>query len=283
MTTAELLNALDRMDALLDAETGLLTVSQDSATVKACRADMRLIRAHLAQPQAEPVGHLHSNDEFCLDRRPTSDSWPINLYTHPTAPAPQLQAEPVAWRCNHCGNVSAVRGMTTDDNWCNSCATCGDMEPLYLHPAAPVPARCDGGTCGAGGYCKDCPKQQAPAPADEQGCIACAMCGAPHPNIREVVVHADYREMWRQVTKSNRELCAALAAAPAPAVPPVALTPLTEDERAMLHDAVHIINRAARTKGDHWDCVGSLLTRIADHGITQKRALTDAEIGKGTP
>jgi hypothetical protein len=42
---------------------------------------------------------------------------------------------------------------------------------------------------------------------------------------------------------------------------------LTEAERAMLHDAAHIINRAARTKGDHWDCVGSLLTRLADGGI----------------
>jgi len=60
----------------------------------------------------------------------------------------------------------------------------------------------------------------------------------------------------------------------AAATPPVALTPLTLAERAMLHDAAHIINRAARTKGDHWDCVGSLLTRIADHGITAQ---------KGTP
>jgi hypothetical protein len=43
--------------------------------------------------------------------------------------------------------------------------------------------------------------------------------------------------------------------------------PLPVAERAMLHDAAHIINRAARTKGDHWDCVGSLLTRLADGGI----------------
>jgi hypothetical protein len=34
-------------------------------------------------------------------------------------------------------------------------------------PAAPVPAKCDGGTCGAGGYCDNCPKQAAaPVPAD---------------------------------------------------------------------------------------------------------------------
>jgi hypothetical protein len=43
--------------------------------------------------------------------------------------------------------------------------------------------------------------------------------------------------------------------------------PLTEAERFMLHDAAHIINRAAKTKGDHWDCVGSLLKRLADDGI----------------
>ena len=51
---------------------------------------------------------------------------------------------------------------------------------------------------------------------------------------------------------------------PVPAPVPV---PLTLAERAMLHDAAHIINRAARAKGDHWDRVGSLLTRLADDGI----------------
>jgi len=40
--------ALDRMDALLDPANGLLTVSGTSATVVASRADMALIRAALA-------------------------------------------------------------------------------------------------------------------------------------------------------------------------------------------------------------------------------------------
>jgi len=57
--------------------------------------------------------------------------------------------------------------------------------------------------------------------------------------------------------------CYPLYTAPPASVP----VPLTLAERAMLHDAAHIINRAARTKGDHWDCVGSLLTRLADDGI----------------
>jgi hypothetical protein len=35
---------------------------------------------------------------------------------------------------------------------------------------APVPAaKCDGGTCGAGGYRKDCPKRPAPVPAVPPG------------------------------------------------------------------------------------------------------------------
>lgn len=44
--------ALDRMDALLDPANGLLTVSGTSATVVASRADMALIRAALAAKES---------------------------------------------------------------------------------------------------------------------------------------------------------------------------------------------------------------------------------------
>lgn len=44
--------ALDRMDALLDPANGLLTVSGTSATVVASRADMALIRATLAAKES---------------------------------------------------------------------------------------------------------------------------------------------------------------------------------------------------------------------------------------
>ncbi|MGA0608886.1 hypothetical protein [Caldimonas sp. KR1-144] len=38
---------------------------------------------------AEPVGHLHSNGDFCQDRQVLSDSWPIPLYAAPPRAVPQ--------------------------------------------------------------------------------------------------------------------------------------------------------------------------------------------------
>ena len=43
---------------------------------------------------------------------------------------------------------------------------------------APVPAQCDGGTCGAGGYCDNCPKQAAaPVPDPWRMAVDAAMVG----------------------------------------------------------------------------------------------------------
>ena len=54
MNTEQMREALDRMDALLDSEAGLLTVPAGSATHTAAVADMRTIRAALTHPQ-EPA------------------------------------------------------------------------------------------------------------------------------------------------------------------------------------------------------------------------------------
>ena len=49
--------------------------------------------------------------------------------------------EPAAWKCANCGNTSDCQGVGQGDNWCNSCAVCGQMQPLYAAPpAAPAPA-----------------------------------------------------------------------------------------------------------------------------------------------
>jgi len=44
--------------------------------------------------------------------------------------------EPVAWKCANCGNTSDCQGVGQGDNWCNSCAVCGQMKPLYAAPPA---------------------------------------------------------------------------------------------------------------------------------------------------
>ena len=39
------------------------------------------------QEAPEPIGHLHSNGDFCLDRFPPNvKSWPLDLYAAPMAP-----------------------------------------------------------------------------------------------------------------------------------------------------------------------------------------------------
>ena len=91
------------------------------------------------------------------------------------------QPEPVAWKCAKCGNTSDCEGVTVGDNWCNSCAVCGEMKPLYATapPAAPAPA--DWGT-----------------PHDVSG----APWGAPAPAVREP---QDERIRWRDAVIKEAE------------------------------------------------------------------------------
>mgnify|MGYP003491363262 CR=1 FL=1 len=42
-----------------------------------------------------------------------------------------MNAKPVAWLCAKCGNTSECEGVTVGDNWCNSCAACDTMRPLF--------------------------------------------------------------------------------------------------------------------------------------------------------
>jgi hypothetical protein len=38
-------------------------------------------------PSAEPVGHLHSNGDFCWKRSIAPENWPVSLYEAPPAPS----------------------------------------------------------------------------------------------------------------------------------------------------------------------------------------------------
>ena len=67
--------------------------------------------------------------------------WAQNLCRQMDNALAAPQPEPVAWKCAKCGNTSDCEGVTVGDNWCNSCAVCGEMKPLYATapPAAPAP------------------------------------------------------------------------------------------------------------------------------------------------
>ena len=90
------------------------------------------------------------------------------------------QPEPVAWRIKPM--VSQLFWQLSDDGYYASCKRDQGyiVENLYAAPpAAPAPAVCDGGTCGLGGYCANCPRQSAaPARPDEFTCPYCFDQGA---------------------------------------------------------------------------------------------------------
>lgn len=46
-----------------------------------------------ALARQEPVGHLHSNGEFCAERLPSTSEWPISLYAAPVAERPAVDLE----------------------------------------------------------------------------------------------------------------------------------------------------------------------------------------------
>lgn len=62
----EIAEALERMDALLDPKNKLLTVGDQSATVKASRADMALIRAALAAAPQAPAAPCGTDEVTCV-------------------------------------------------------------------------------------------------------------------------------------------------------------------------------------------------------------------------
>lgn len=71
----------------------------------------------------------------------------------------QPEAEQVAW-LHDCAALCA----NDVELWISACPHCGKPRTPPAQPAPAPDAKCDGGTCGLGGYCADCPKQQ-PAPA----------------------------------------------------------------------------------------------------------------------
>ena len=159
--------------------------------------------------------------------------------------------EPVAWYLpSPDGNDSIFRDhrtviACTGNKW-------EGFQPLYTAPpAAPAPAVCDGGTCGLGGYCANCPRQSAaPARPDEFTCPYCFDQGAApvvpdiaNPITDEQIIEAasnwdcgtrHENEEW--AFKRPRELLQFARAVLALSAAPVVREP--QDERiAMLEEA----------------------------------------------
>lgn len=207
MTDQTLLDALDRMDALLDPATGLLTVSHESVTAKASRADMQLIRARLAQPEAEPVDQQIESINAVFDawRNGEDASMTLGLATPPaidgfggnldSAFAPVLRhcacefdGDTCVTQCKlHAAHVDAIR------EWAERAKEA--EEKLAAQPA-PAPVVPDGWVMAP----RDCTDDIAEAIAMEAGC-----CGG----IAE--------QIWRH---------AIAASPPAPAV----AEPLTDEQ-----------------------------------------------------
>jgi hypothetical protein len=74
-----------------DPERGDLHGHSFDALREFARAAVLLDRQQRAAPSAEPVGHLHSNGDFCWKRGIAPEIWPVSLYEAPPAPS----AEPV--------------------------------------------------------------------------------------------------------------------------------------------------------------------------------------------
>jgi hypothetical protein len=70
------------------------------------------------------------------------------------------------------GHHDTVEGVFTDIHSSDMDTYHADeVAEFFGQSAAPVPAKCDGGTCGLGGYCDNCPKQAAapvPVPLTDQ-------------------------------------------------------------------------------------------------------------------
>jgi hypothetical protein len=76
----------------------------------------------------------------------------------------------------------SLGGIKWEKKWdvCVQCDSREEAEALRAALAQPEPAECDGGQCGIGGYCKQCPKTQPePEPVawmfqnEETGLIEC--------------------------------------------------------------------------------------------------------------
>ena len=170
------------------------------------------LRAALAAPEAEPVAwRWLDQDGYSTIQsvKPYHDAEPLYA-TPPAQPAPAAPAVPVSWERLR----TLMDGIPTREEFI------GGQRQQYVAKEAVMGWLYEGQLRAE----REAALSAAPAVplTDESVAIADGTfnCSAPLGTplyaqpIREVVVHVNYREMWRQTLADNQRLCAALAAAP---------------------------------------------------------------------
>lgn len=85
LTEAQHRQLVEALAFLLSGIDGNVMADND---VPRARAAIALLQSLPAQP-GEPVGHLHSNGDFCMERMPQGVTvWPITLYASPSHSEP---------------------------------------------------------------------------------------------------------------------------------------------------------------------------------------------------
>lgn len=149
--TTTLRKALERLSAAALARDSTMG---DPCALLAAKAELadanKAACAALAAPQPEPVAYVprcHTDGNYCIvgeykwdeiEEKPFGLADPAHWECAALYAAPPAAPAPADWGTPH--DVSGAPG------------------------GAPAPAVCDGGTCGLGGYCTNCPRLSA-APA----------------------------------------------------------------------------------------------------------------------
>jgi hypothetical protein len=171
MSRELLQQALDALEALQGGCTDSNDGTVEAITVW-CPELIDAIRAHLAQPPATSadyaMGYAEGFNDACKPAQP--------------APVPKLIR---TFNAGYMlGHHDTVEGVFTDIHSSDMDTYHADEVAEFFGQSAAPAAKCDGGTCGAGGYCANCPKQAAapvpvPLTADDIWLLWTRSCEKP--------------------------------------------------------------------------------------------------------